>query len=1038
MGHRKPQLDVLSIPKSLLDHSRDVVWRADGDGNGKLIYLNRAGERLFGRSAQSIAGTTPWWTEVVHPDDRDAFVASLATETPSEVVFRIVRPNGISVAVCQHVQRVITADGGTETLAVATEVNGSTASERALREAEASYHALIDTLPLCMLVKDCDSKRILANRRYLEVHDKTLEEMIGKTDADLFPRQLAEKFTRDDQEVIRTGTTLHGQEEYRTASGKRLWIERIKCPLRDADGRITGVQLLFWDITDKRQAEEALEQERHLLQTLLETIPDAIYFKDRESRFLRISKSMAEKFGLNDSSEAIGKTDADIFTEEHAQQARADEVAVMESGEPLVALVEKETWPDRDDTWCSTTKMPLRNSNGEIVGTFGISRDITELKKTEDELREARDAANAASRAKSEFVANMSHEIRTPMNGIIGMAELLGDTSLTRGQTDYLGMIRQSADSLLRLLNDILDFSKIEAGKLELESLTFNLSDCVGKTTQTLAIRAAEKGLELACRIAPELPERFIGDPGRVRQMIVNLVGNAIKFTEKGEIVVEVTEVSRSNGRIRLHFSVKDTGIGIPPDKQTAVFEAFTQADASTTRRFGGTGLGLAISSQLVQMMKGEIWLESTVGRGTAFHFTAEFEIAGDQPEALSFERSSLAGLPVLLVDDNDTNRRILEEMLKSWSLAPRATASGAEALTEMQRAANDNEPYRLVLLDCMMPGMDGFSLAQLINDNTALAHPAMVMISSAARPGDAKRCRELGVSRYMTKPVIKSELLDAILEALDECTGKATTAEPVVVAQPSGRSLRVLLVEDGLVNQRVAVGFLERAGHQVTVAENGEAAIRCWENQPYDVILMDVQMPIMDGLEATTAIRKRESAAGTRTPIIAMTAAAMKGDKERCLAVGMDDYVSKPIAPDSLFATLAKYVDGLIAAEPVPALERENDQREIVDFDLALTQVPGGVAVLQDLARIFLSECPKLLKDLRQGLADENVESAQRAVHTLKGAARILAANRLAQVSSEFETLAKDKQLETVRVRLEELESAVEQACRIINAWQS
>jgi len=1035
MAQNNSQRAVLSIPKSLLDHSRDVVWRADG--NGRLTYLNRTGEQLFGRSMQSLEATTPWWSDVVHPDDRDPFVASLTAERPSEMTFRVVRSDGASVVVCQHIERVTSSDGKTETLAIATLANGSAESERALREAEASYHALIDSLPLCLLIKDRDGKRTLANRRYLELHEKTSEEVLGKPDADLFPSELAEQYTRDDREVIRTGSIMHGQEEYRTAGGKRLWIERIKGPLRDADGTITGVQVLFWDITSERHAEEALDQERYLLRTLLETIPDSIYFKDRESRFLRISQSMAEKFGLNDPTEAIGKTDAEFFTAEHAQQARADEVAVMESGQPLVASIEKETWPDREDTWCSTTKMPLRNSTGEIVGTFGISRDITELKKAEDELRETRDAANAASRAKSEFVANMSHEIRTPMNGIIGMSELLVDTSLSREQADYLSMIRQSADSLLRLLNDILDFSKIEAGKLELESLPFNLADCVGRTTQTLAGRAAEKGLELACRIAPELPERLIGDPERLRQMIVNLVGNAIKFTEMGEVVVEVTEASRSNSHLRLHFSVKDTGIGIPPDKQQTVFEAFTQADASTTRRFGGTGLGLAISSQLVRMMKGEIWIESEVGKGTTFHFTTEFEISGDQPALNSSARSSLAGLPVLVVDDNETNCRILEEMLKSWSLAPMVTKSGAEALSELRRAADENQPYRLVLLDCMMPGMDGFSLAQSINGDTALAHPAMVMISSAARLGDAKRCREIGISRYVTKPVIKSELLDTILDAMDEHVEGATVAQPVAVAQPSGPSVRVLLVEDGLVNQRVAVGFLERAGHHVTLAENGEVAIRCWEEQPFDIILMDVQMPVMDGLEATAVIRKRETAAGKRIPIIAMTAAAMKGDKERCLDIGMDDYVSKPIAADALFNAMARHLDGLKVPASIVSAEREMNQSEIVDFDTALTQVPGGVEVLQDLARIFLMECPKLVKDLRQGLADENPDATQRAVHTLKGAARILAANRLAGLAAELEKQAKNKQLDTVRSRLGEIEAAVDQACDIIKAWR-
>ncbi|MEO8493797.1 MAG: response regulator, partial [Planctomycetota bacterium] len=467
------------------------------------------------------------------------------------------------------------------------------------------------------------------------------------------------------------------------------------------------------------------------------------------------------------------------------------------------------------------------------------------------------------------------------------------------------------------------------------------------------------------------------------------------------------------------------------------VFEAFTQADTSTTRRFGGTGLGLAISTQLVRMMHGEIWIESDVGKGTTFHFTAEFEISSEQPAVVSLERSSLAGLPVLVVDDNATNRRILEEMLKSWSLAPTVTRSGAEALAELQRAADEGEPYQLVLLDCMMPEMDGFSLARAINRNSALATPTMVMISSAARPGDARRCREIGVSRYMTKPVLKSELLDTILEAMDEHAGDSPAEQPVEVAQPSGRSSRVLLVEDGLVNQRVAMGFLKRAGHRVTLAENGEEAIRCWEVQSFDIILMDVQMPVMDGLEATTEIRKREAASGKRIPIIAMTAAAMKGDKERCLEVGMDDYVSKPIAADTLFTTLARYSNRLPEPETTVAPEREMNEKEIFDSDLAMTQVPGGVAVLKDLARIFLMECPKLLKDLRQGLADENVEATQRAVHTLKGSARILAANRLGAISAELEKDARDKNLDVIRARFGEIEAAVDEACRVISTWR-
>lgn len=895
-----------------------------------------------------------------------------------------------------------------------------------------SYRELADILPICLLFKDTDGHFTFANRALLNFIHKDLNEIIGKVDADLFPADLAAAYREDDLEVMRSGQTMHGMEEHLLDNGDRLWIERIKAPLLGTDGETIGVQILFWDVTDRKVAETDLAHERFLLNTLLDNIPDAIYFKDLESRFLRLSRSLAEKFGLDSPREAFGRTDADLFTEEHARQAREDEIHVIQTGEPLVARIERETWPDREDTWCSTTKMPLRDADGEVIGTFGISRDITELIRIEEQLREARDVADAANRAKSEFVANMSHEIRTPMNGIIGMAELLADTDLNPDQREFLGMIRQSATSLLSLLNDILDFSKIEAGKLELESLPFSVSESVGRTTQTLAGRAAEKGLELACRIPPDLPERLVGDPGRLRQVIVNLVGNAIKFTERGEVVVQAELESLVDDRVVLHFSVRDTGIGIPEKKQDVIFEAFSQADTSTTRKYGGTGLGLAISSQLVRMMGGDIWLESEPGRGTTFHFTAEFEIAEDQPATHRFESTSLRGLPTLVVDDNATNRLILQEMLKSWDLEPTVVDGGVAALTELQRAASDGTPYRLVVLDCMMPGMDGFSLAQLIQGNPTLCDPVMIMISSAARPGDSNRCRDSGISRHMTKPVVKSDLFDTIISCMDAETALRGDNNDESAFDATGEPLKILLVEDGLINQRVAMGFLEKAGHRVSLAGNGKEAIDTLESQSFDLVLMDVQMPVMDGHEATKRIRQRESDTGEHVKIIAMTAAAMKGDRERCLEAGMDGYISKPIDFNELTRTLAEHG----AATSIPDGGTPAADLPTLDFDAAAANVPGGEKVLRELGGLFLTECPRLLDELQQGLKEADAATVQRAAHTLKGNAGLFCAAHLAEQAADAEILAAEGKLNEVGTQQAALVESGEQVCRAIERW--
>lgn len=900
----------------------------------------------------------------------------------------------------------------------------------------------------------------------------------------------------------------------------------------------------------RKQAEEAVIQERHLLNALLDTVPDSIYFKDEQSRFLRINNAQAHLFGLSDTSEAIGRTDFDYFTEEHARQAWEDEQRILRTGQPVIGKVEKETWDDGRVTWVSSTKMPYRDSEGRVKGTFGISRDITESKRAEEALRqgeerfrclveatsaivwntpasgefeteqtgwsaytgqsfeelkgwgwlnavhpedrrnttivwseavcsqslyqvehrlrrhdgeyrymlaravpilnddgevrewvgvhsdvdmekraeealrEAKEAAEEATRAKSEFLANMSHEIRTPLNGVIGMTELALDTKLTTEQREYLSTVKLSADHLLTVINDILDFSKIEAGKLDLDPVSFDLRETLDDTLATLALRAHRKGLELADHIAPDVPDALEGDPHRLRQIIVNLIGNAIKFTEQGEVVLRVETQSSTDQGVELHFAVRDTGIGISPEQQRKLFKAFSQADTSTTRKYGGTGLGLAISLRLVELMGGRIWLESEAGQGSTFHFSARFEPArGRTSSPRPAEPAFVHGLSVLVVDDNTTNRRILQEMLASWGMKPTVVEGGRQALTVLGRAQKDGSPFRLVLLDAMMPEMDGFTLAELIRRDTDLLGSTLMMLSSANHREDAARCRDLGVASYLTKPIKQSALLDAIMVTLGPSAslddGHVAPSEPRPASPGRGRAMRILLAEDNAVNQRLAVSLLEKRGHRVTVARNGREALDALQDGRFDVVLMDVQMPEMDGFEATAAIRAREQESGGHTPIIAMTAHALKGDRERCLEAGMDAYVTKPLRPRDLFQIL----------EGVATADGEAESRiDDVGFDLsvALDRMDGDVELLKELAGLFLEDCPKRMDEIRQAITRKDATGLQTAAHTLKGSVGNFGASDAVEAAQSLEQDGREQNWSHAEAAWNALEKAI------------
>ena len=1024
------------LPRSILERHSDLVIVCSSNGQ-QLLYLNPIARDLFGWRVDELQAEN-WWAHFIEPNSSAGFQSLLEPDFQSgeAVTVEIKSLTGISYPANIHtICRM-----PDELMIVASLPDEEDSAKQVFQQSQARFRSIIDSLGINLLLKDAQGRRIYANKMYLDRRKLKLSEVVGRTDHDLFSKEVADRYAKDDLHVLATGAVLHKFEENIDANGNGNWIEIVKGPLLDAEGRVSGVQILFWDASDRKQAEIALERERYLLHALLDNIPDSIYFKDKESRFVRISRSMAEKFHIDEPATIIGKTDADIFTSQHADQARRDELEIMRTGTPVVALVEQETWRDHDDTWCSTTKMPLRDSVGNVVGTFGVSRDITELKLIEAELRVARDQADQANQSKSEFLANMSHEIRTPMSGVIGMAELLSETTLDDQQRSFLMMMQQSAHSLLRILNDILDFSKIEAGKLEVEEFPFDLRSCVGHAVKSQAARASQKSLELLLRIDADVPDYVLGDPGRLSQVVMNLVGNGIKFTDTGEVSVRV---ATGGEHAKLKFSVRDTGIGIAKEQQAAIFEAFTQADASTTRRFGGTGLGLAISSQLISIMGGEIRVESKLGEGATFHFDLPLrKVTAEQAGAIT-EPLQLDVRRVLVVDDNPTNRMILEEQLTQYG-ATVALAKDAETGLELwQKSVASSAPFEVVIVDRVMPNHDGFEFVELLRkESKEVPIPVFVMLTSNNQAADLSRVRELGIAAYLQKPALQSELFEAIKKARSQVQDRPKDVS--IDKHVNVRSLSILLAEDGEVNRAVMMELLKRSGHRVTLVEDGGEAVEACRKQTFDAIFMDLQMPTMDGIAATKAIR-REEVKGKHIPIIAITAAAMKSDQEQCLAAGMDDYISKPINFPEFRRLLAKLESGadLNAGEKAETASHESARapalgQNAIDFSAPFSMLVCPLDQQVLLVRTLQKETHQRLDEIAQGIQRADLRLLVRASHSLKSAADLFAAKQVTLAGAEIEKESRAGSMANIATNYAVLREAAEVMLREIDNWLS
>jgi len=990
------------------------------DEEGRIVYLNREWEKRFQRQREDLIGKTDfeWLPLEVARKLAEVDRKVLASGEPHEGIAHVPTPDGRTEDWLAMKFRMVTTGGRKLLGGVAVDLREQKDSERALQESERQFRDLFDEAPVAYHELDLENRITRVNATELAMLGYTADEMIGRPMRDFI---VDEKSSDPIPEEMTADLRIESyQRVFRRKDGRKVPVLMRHKLITDASGLVSGMRSTLQDVSALKHIEEDLRDAEEKYRSIFENAIEGIFQTTPEGSYMSVNPALARILGY-DSTDELTSTVTHIAKQLYVRPERRAEFAALIQLHGSVTDFESEVYcKDKSVIWISEQARAVRDMDGKLLYYEGTVEDITAGREAREAIKTARDAALESARMKSEFLANMSHEIRTPMNGIIGMSGLLLDTDLSPKQRDFAQTISGSADALMTILNDILDFSKIEAGMLVFEEINFHLATVVEGSVDLLAARAATKDVELASLVYNGVPTQLRGDPGRLRQVLTNLIGNAVKFTEKGEVVVRANCQEETETHATIRFTVTDTGIGIDLEAQKRLFQAFVQADGSTTRKFGGTGLGLAICQQLVHRMGGDIGVQSRAGKGSTFWFTAKFEKQAADSMAPTPRKAELQNVRVLIVDDNETNRSILHHLFESWGMKERVASNADEAMEMMRAQAARGKPFDLAILDRQMPGMDGLELARRLKKDPKLASTRLVMLTSVDRNDDSEIMRESGVDAHLSKPVKQLQLFDCLatvmsadVETAEIQSGLvALDAVPVASAPIQGLNLRILIAEDNPVNQRVALYQLQKLGFLAEVVENGRQVLEAMRKNPFDVIFMDCQMPELDGYAATREIRSIED--GKRhTWVVAMTANSLQGDREKCMAAGMDDYVSKPVKTEDLQAALGRF-------SGIRDIERETEESGspgAVDMSAmaGLRELEGesGESILGKLIDVFLENTPKVLEQARGALARKSGPLLERSAHSLKGSCSNFGAERMRAACQTLETIARDGSLE-------------------------